>query len=378
MKDRYVLLTGAKNNAGDFLIGRRAKDLLAWLRPDRSLLSLDRWKPLTPEELETINDSRALILTGGPALQPNMYPGIYPLVDDLKRLQAPIVAMAIGWKSRDGSWAATHRYTLTDSTKKLLAHMDSSGHLSSVRDYHTLNVLAAHGFRRFAMTGCAALYSRPHLAAPFAAPAKMRKVSFSLGVGFLRNPGLAETSKKLILRLRAALPEASLEVVFHHATDEKAFRASHGSNLELFVAQRRVIEWLAAEGIAHVDVSGGADKMLEHYGACDLHVGFRVHAHILMTSMSRPSVLIAEDGRGMALKDVIGGLVFDACETPAPNKLLRRLGVGASTPKLEHLAEDVVRHVLYEAEWGFPRLRAQRSAIDGHWPVMKTFLERLP
>ena len=52
MMDQYVLLTGGKNNAGDFLIKHRAKQLLAALRPDRALIEYDAWKPLTAEQLD--------------------------------------------------------------------------------------------------------------------------------------------------------------------------------------------------------------------------------------------------------------------------------------------------------------------------------------
>lgn len=43
MKDYYVILTGSKNNAGDFLIKCRAKNekLFAALRPDRDIVDLD-------------------------------------------------------------------------------------------------------------------------------------------------------------------------------------------------------------------------------------------------------------------------------------------------------------------------------------------------
>lgn len=381
MKDRYVLLTGAKNNAGDFLIGQRAKELFAWLRPDRTLVEYDRWQPLTDEQLAVINDSRALILTGGPALQPHMYPGIFPLVADLERIKAPIIAMAIGWKSPVGSWDATHRYSLTEATKQLLARIESSGYLSSVRDYHTLNVLYSHGFRNVLMTGCAALYSRVHIGGAFVVPERIRNVSFSLGVSFYKNRKFDEVNKRLILKLRDALPETRLRVVFHHSTDEKIYRNTHNPNLKLLNAQREMLEWLGRQGIEYVDISGGAEKMVEHYSNCDLHVGYRVHAHILMASVSRPTVLIAEDGRGTALKDVLGGLVFDGCpvQHSVAGRTFKRLGLaGREYLESKFLPSDIVNQVRYEIERGYPRIGLQRAAIDTHLRVMKEFLEQLP
>jgi hypothetical protein len=379
--DRYVLLTGAKNNAGDFLIGQRASELFAWLRPDRDLIEYDRWKPLTDEQLEVINDSRALILTGGPALQPNMYPGIYPLVKDLQRITVPIIAMAIGCKSPYGSWEATHHYPLTEGSKRLLSRIENSGYASSVRDYHTLNVLYHHGYKNFLMTGCAALYSRPHIGKHFVRPESIRNLSFSLGVSFFQSRKLDRANKQLILNLREAFPEARFTVVFHHSTDEKSYRATHNPNLKLVKAQHEIIEWLDRQGVDHVDVSGCVKKLLEHYEACDLHVGYRVHAHIFMVSISRPTVLIAEDSRGTALKDVIGGITFDGSlrDSTIPVGLLRRLGLSSHDfLESEKMPKDVGRQVLYEVERGFPRVGRHMAAIDAHFRVMSTFLEQLP
>jgi len=77
--NQYVLLAGSKINAGDFLINHRAKELLTYLRPDRNLIELDAWLPISDEQLEEINKSKALILIGGPSVQYDMYPGVYPL-----------------------------------------------------------------------------------------------------------------------------------------------------------------------------------------------------------------------------------------------------------------------------------------------------------
>ena len=74
---QYVLLTGSKNNAGDFLIKDRAKDLFSLLKPSVKLIDYDAWEILDESKLKEINNSKALILLGGPALQMHMYPKIY-------------------------------------------------------------------------------------------------------------------------------------------------------------------------------------------------------------------------------------------------------------------------------------------------------------
>src|SRR4029453_7482424 len=42
------------------------------------------------------------------------------------------------------------------------------------------------------------------------------------------------------------------------------------------------------------------------YKNADLHVGYRVHAHLAFVSYRRPSLLIAEDGRGLGQAETLG------------------------------------------------------------------------
>ena len=68
MKNQYVTLTGSKNNAGDFLIKFRAKKLFKELRPDREIIDFNGWEKFDDEKLKVVNESKALLLVGDPAL----------------------------------------------------------------------------------------------------------------------------------------------------------------------------------------------------------------------------------------------------------------------------------------------------------------------
>ena len=54
-----------------------------------------------------------------------------------------------------------------------------------------------------------------------------------------------------------------------------------------------------------IDISHSADGF-SIYDDCDLHIGFRVHAHIYCLSMRKRSVLIEEDGRGAGVNQILG------------------------------------------------------------------------
>lgn len=381
MSDTYVLLTGSKNNAGDYLIKWRAKEILGRLRPDRALLDFDAWKPLSDSQLDEVNSSRAVLLTGGPSLQKAMYPRVYALRDRLDDIRVPILSMGIGWKSARGRWEDTRSYPLSEDSRRLLKRIDQSGYLSSVRDYHTLNTLQAYGYDNFVMTGCPALYSFEHLERKWIPPRNIGRISLSVGVLFATSKSLRNQLESLITGLRESFPHAVLTAVFHHSLDESYLHTPH-PNRALWKAQRELTGWLRREGIPFVDVSGGVEKLLDHYSDSDLHAGYRVHAHILMSSLSKPSILINEDGRGSALQQVLGGLSFDFGRHRFGRYSARvgSLAKGAmDVYEASHgMSEDLIRNLRYELCNGYPRLAGIRPSIDRHFERMTAFVSQLP
>ena len=381
IKDYYVILTGAKNNAGDYLIKYRAKHLFSALRSDRKIIDMDGWNALSDSDLKTVNQAKALILMGGPALQNKMYPGIYPLRENLDDIKVPIVTMAIGWKSRSGTATATENYPLSEQTLKLLKRVDDSGYFSSVRDYHTQDTLKHHGFNQFEMTGCSALYSLDHIGVSPDRKRDIKKVSFSLGVNFFKNEKLEQINKNLILNLHSVFPQAEFKVVFHHSTDPDFYRQTHNPNINLVKAQLDLIDWLNAHNIEHVDISGSADSLIDHYYSCDLHVGYRVHAHIFMSSINQRSILIAEDGRGTALEKVLGGFVLNDCPRypkGAFEKVSAKIGLFNANSKISSTLPLLIPETISKSEDLDQGLLDTRARIDNLFPVMKRWLEQLP
>ena len=62
---------------------------------------------------------------------------------------------------------------------------------------------------------------------------------------------------------------------------------------------------LNAIGVESRDISYSRDGF-DIYNDCDLHIGFRVHAHIYNLSMRNISILIEEDGRGAGVNEALG------------------------------------------------------------------------
>lgn len=378
MKPYYVLLTGSINNAGDFLIKHRAKQLLEYLRPDRAILDFDRWKPLDQDQIVAINRSKGLILTGGPSLRPDMHPQIFPLTPKLENITVPILTMGVGWNHSRGSWHDTHNYGFTSSTRTLLDKIAANHYFSGVRDYHTLNTVARAGYDNFLMTGCPALYDRSKINVQPILPEKIQNISFSLGTRFLHSSSMEQSVKSLIAALQDRFSHERFTIVFHHSVNPADYEKR---NTPILTKQLKMLEWMRSKGIAYSDISGDAQNLIDHYAQTDLHIGYRVHAHIYCSSISKPSILIAEDGRGMGLMRMNIGLVLPGFRkfrlgshtfSKAGNRIIGKYVVD------EGLSDDVIHAIDYEERMGFPRLLQARSSIDNLFPVMEQYVQQLP
>lgn len=377
----YVTLTGSKNNAGDFLIKYRANQLFKNIRPDRGIIDFDAWKEFDSEMLDTVNSSKALILLGGPSLQKNMRPDIYKMIQNLDDIKVPIVTMGIGWKSIQGNWENTYNYPLSKDTIELLERINSNGYFSSVRDYQTLNSVQFKGFDNFLMTGCPAYYDEDFIGEKFR-PINIQKVAFSLGVSFINSQSMEKLMKDNILKCREYFKDKEFEVVFHHSLDEDKFLSSHGSTVVHNKRHQDFAKWLDDNGIVYIDISGCAENLINYYSTIDLHIGYRVHAHIFMNSISRYSILISEDGRAKGAKSVIGSIVLDGYtnfKTSILNKILNRLFKGYDMFDANpNLTKEIIANISYEENIDYIRIKNSRSQIDNNYKVMKQFLKQLP
>lgn len=368
-KPYYVILTGSKNNAGDFLIKHRAKQLFSLIRQDRDVLDLNAWEVIDEKKLQIINNSECLILTGGPSLQFDMYPKIYKLREDLNEIKVPIVCMGVGYKDHNGEWFNTSNYKLSADSHKLLKKIATSGYKSSVRDYNSLSAMQHNGYDNFIMTGCPALYE-PSFFDKETEKSIINNVIFSLGVSYLESPSFFESMKNVVLKCKQIFKDKNYKVLLHHSYNEKN------------ETQKAMVNFFEKNNIAFKDISGSADELISEYSNCDLHVGYRVHAHIFMSSISKRSILINEDGRGKALLDVIGGVRLDCykiddinLENRFKSKIKRDYHFKSAIAVLETELDHVLE---YEISNKFPRIRKIRNNINDNFELMKLFLLQLP
>lgn len=374
----YVTLTGARNNAGDFLIRHSAHSLLASVRPDRPVYNLNSWEAIDDPKLETINAARALILCGGPAVRSRMVATNEMTAYDLpptilNRIRVPIVTMGLGWNHKDGRWSAVDGAIPTPDTRYLLSRIRADGLNNSVRDFEAAGFLGGQGVDRVSVTGCPALFIDEVLKAQPVALGKAGSVVVSAGVLGRREGTDFELQFRRVVELACqSFGVENVLVAFHHATTAAGYAAAYGPGAT--VADRAMLGWVADRGIAWCDLSGSSQGMIDLYANCLLHIGFRVHAHLLCTSLRRPSILLAEDSRGFGAGRLLGGWVIPAIEPRAaaspPAEDTQEASKG-----LEPLLREAVNSFLasdlslYRAPWD--RVALLRTRI-------KAFLRALP
>ena len=131
--------------------------------------------------------------------------------------------------------------------------------------------------------------------------------------------------------------------------------------------------------IEFIDISGTIENFQNLYMKTDLHIGYRVHAHIFSMSINKPSVLICEDGRGTSLKETVSGLYFNAFDKFKGSffsKILNRLFKYDQYVTNKLLCQLIINELEEEVKNNYPRISQYRKDIDGFKKNMIQFLVR--
>lgn len=278
-----VTIGGAYRNSGDHLIGDRARALLRRF-VDEDVVAVDRRK-IDDSAYDLFNRARAVMLAGGPAYQRKMYPAIYPL--ERGRVRVPIIPYGLGWKAPVGK--TIESFEFAPEALDFIKDVHSGIELSSVRDPLTLDVLNHIGVSNVLMTGCPAWYDLEYFDTPFRFPTEVKTLVLSMPA--VMQPGVFE----LMEWLTREFPKARRVASFHHgiipATTSRGLKVGRQNAAFALSALRR--------GWSVASLAGSLKKMERLYTAADLHIGYRVHAHLLCLSRRRSSILINEDARGV-------------------------------------------------------------------------------
>lgn len=331
-----VYLThGVKKNVGDALIHSRARKLWSHVVPEAEIVSIARWEKTLPE------DARLLVLCGGPGFSTRMTETAFPVLQGALQRSVPVSGFALGWagepKRNPGS------FTMSGRTVATLRSIVEAGAPISVRDDVTQWVASQFGITAV-RTGCSAWYSMQHLGTrPELSGAEPATVVYT-------TPALSSNAKEslaVMRMLRKRFPNSKLIASFHRGIGPDAQTTRRQS-----VPLRVQAVAARALGFAVRDVSYDLER-IGFYQEADLHIGYRVHAHLDFVSRRTPSFLISEDGRGYGQTATLHG---------------EGHVLWAGSPDL---VQTLDRQLSAELSNGWPSLTRAVSMIEETYPVMR-------
>jgi hypothetical protein len=245
--------------------------------------------------LDQINKSEAVIWCGGPGYASDFYPRVLPLVKNPSDIKVPIVPMGLGWAVGEKG-EAVNAFRFSQESMGLLQEIHSRIPYSSVRDILTEQVLNNVGIDNVVTTGCAAWYHLPTVNDDFVPPVGIKQIVVTTPA---QSKNFKETAQVVQL-IGRMFPQATRYLVFHRGIypGRKMRLRSALDNTLLARAGHKA-------GFQIVDASYSTEK-IQFYEMCDLHVGYRVHAHIDFLSLRIPSILVQEDARGLGQSMTLG------------------------------------------------------------------------
>lgn len=282
---KIALLSGAYINAGDFLIEKRCVELLSNLIADSEVSVLKRNENFS-DRIDFLNSFDGIVFGGGPYYLSDIYQTQIPFVDELKKIKTKILFMGGGGFSLEASDFLKPNYF---STKTKMLFEKTSLPLGC-RDWQSLNFLSTQNFNNTLMTGCPAWYEQKHLNNVNLQNHLNKKMKITVSeCAYDENVDLL---RDLIVFLRGKYQDAEISLVIHRGIRP--------------LIQEVIDSWLCKNlDINIVDITGSAEGF-SIYDNSDLHVGFRVHAHLYNLSIRNKSVLINEDFRGFAMNETLG------------------------------------------------------------------------
>ena len=292
---RLALMSGAYKNAGDFLIEKRCSQIITHLFPDCIIETYKRCD--IEEQFEKIHKTDVIVFCGGPLYLREPSANV-PMERLLDRIEKPMMIIGGGWFGKDNSSQLPYNYHFSEFGKAFFNQIDNQGFGLSCRDYPTYKVLKNEGFKNVFLTGCPAWYNLEFLDKTdiVNSQKEIKKICIS-------DPAQRMNCESAVLitdLLKRRYPEAQITFVFHRGIEADKYTGEKEA-----AEHRKMVRALEALEITIADISYNMDGF-SIYDNIDLHLGFRVHAHIYCLSRRQRTVLIEEDGRGAGVDETLG------------------------------------------------------------------------
>ena len=299
---KIAQMTGAYYNAGDFLIQERANALLKYVFPSAEVI-IYQAKEDSISRFDEINACDAIVIEGGPYILEDVQ---YDLpLEQYMRFNPPIMMLGVGQYGTNGSKEYNYSMKFTEATLALFKKVTEHGYGISCRDIYTYRALLNENLSNVYMTGCPAWYNLPTIHNLY-----IHKDSEIYHI-CVSDPAKGENNDQLLELLsflEKRYPHAKISYVIHR-------------DVNTYLCDTIKHEFPDVE----IVVINGSAEGFSIYDSCDLHIGYRVHAHIYNLSIRNRSILIEEDARGAGVNEALGTIritAYDDTLQRIPRKLL--------------------------------------------------------
>jgi hypothetical protein len=372
------------------LIEQAVKELVTREKGNVEFLTIFREESLD-DYLPQINASRAVLMPGFAIRDTPMHPMTYRLVDDLSQIRVPLIPMGANWNVYPGDVYSRRHTRYSAETVGFLRHVAGQVERFSCREYHVCSVLKNHGITNTVMTGDPAWFDLPSMGKPMRRPAQVSRLVFSPPL----SPFYAGQAEQLIEMLAALFPDAEKVCSMHLAdldtADDSGDEPENSAAMtpEVTVKNRRIRAKATEMGFEVRQVSGDLGR-IDFYEACDLHVGYECHSHLGFLRKRIPSVMIAEDARGVGFNYTLGVGGFDGfvrSQYPALAASRKTITSGYATtieeysnaPARGDVHLDVRQFLEEELGSGFRRYAGMADYLDEVYEKsMRPFVQALP
>ncbi len=368
----YIVLSGAKKNVGDFLIEESALKLLNHIKPENNFIKYYYWDDLTPI-LTEVNMSKGIIFLGGPSYTRKMYPDDITLTKNLDDITVPIYTLGLGWKGIPGDKFTIKNLRFPNKTTKFIKKLSEFAPLSC-RETHTYDNLSNQNHTNLILTGCPVMYDPSQIGKSFRIRNDIQKIVFTPAQNLIFHNQVLE----LMEMITNKFPEAIIYCSFHRGIEPDKYTTKKES--EYLKIKAKKAESL---GMKVIDSAYDTEK-IEFYKSCDLHIGYRVHAHLFFLRNRIPSFLLHEDGRGAGFSKTLNLRGIDAYTRTWHSKLTEKTGLIPQIP-YSHLFLNVIKprkntahelkeYLSEEIENNFSQFKTLHVDIDSYYKTMHSHI----
>jgi hypothetical protein len=392
----YTVLTTCppygSRNVGDELIEVRTKEIIRQEKGEDDFFTLFREEPLE-SHIDTINNSRAVLMPAFPVRDTPMYPGTFRLTQNLSEIKVPLIPIGANWNVYPGDEISRKSTIYSAETTAFLKHVASGVEQFSCREHHAAAVLRYHGIENTFFTGDPAWFHLPSLGKPLRRTRKIGRVVFSPPL----SPFYVDQAEDILSMIARMFPDAERYCAMHLRdsgspadSGENSQKNENSAAMSPEVARKneKIRKTARDLGFSVLEAAGDIKK-LDFYEECDLHIGYECHAHLFFFSRRIPSILIAEDARGVGFNYTLGygGFTGFIRAQNAAKKTAKKHTSGYCTsvselneapPKL-NLADEIENFLIEETASRFIRYVGLGNYIDTVYEErMAPFIRSLP